>query len=39
MQKIIKVLKDVLVTKNQLDRYFDGSVPVDLWRAFNARPE
>ena len=27
------VLKDVLIERGQLDRYFEGTVPVDLWRA------
>ena len=31
------ILKDVFVSLNELERYYDGSVPVDLWRAFNPK--
>ena len=31
------VLKDVYISKGQVDRYFEGRVPVHLWRALNAR--
>jgi len=31
------VLKDVYLAKGQLDRYFEGRVPVHLWRALNAK--
>lgn len=31
----ITVLKDVMIEANALDRYFEGKVPVDLWRAYN----
>lgn len=31
------VLKDVYLSKGQIDRYFEGSVPVHLWRALNAK--
>ncbi|WP_226664739.1 hypothetical protein [Microbulbifer aggregans] len=33
----IKVLKDVLIEKGRLERYFEGSVPKDLWRALNRK--
>ena len=29
----VVVLKDRLLEQGQIDRYFEGSVPVDLWRA------
>jgi Tse2 ADP-ribosyltransferase toxins len=29
------VLKDILIEAHMLDRYFEGQVPVDLWRAYN----
>lgn len=29
----VVVLKDLLLEQGQIDRYFEGSVPVDLWRA------
>ncbi len=31
------VLKDVYLSMNQVDRYFEGRVPVHLWRALNNR--
>lgn len=31
----ITVLKDVMIEAGALDRYFEGKVPVDLWRAYN----
>jgi hypothetical protein len=31
----LTVLKDVLITSNRLDRYFEGVTPVNLWRAIN----
>jgi hypothetical protein len=31
------VLKDVFVSLNELNRYYEGHVPVDLWRAFNTK--
>ncbi len=33
----VTLLKDVLIEKNKLDRFFDGYVPVDLWRAVNKK--
>lgn len=33
----ITILKDVLIQKNQLDKYFEGHIPVDLWRAVNRK--
>ncbi len=33
----VTVLKDVLIHTNKLDRYFEGSTPVDLWRAKNRK--
>jgi hypothetical protein len=29
------VLKDVMIEAHSLERYFEGHVPVDLWRAYN----
>lgn len=34
---IVTVLKDVLIARGQIERYFEGSVPVDLWRALNRK--
>lgn len=31
------VLKDVLLSKNQIEKYFDGQVPINLWRAMNVK--
>ena len=31
----ITVLKDVMIEAGRLDRYFEGFVPVTLWRAYN----
>ncbi len=33
----ISVLKDVLISRDQIDRYFESSVPVNLWRAMNVK--
>ena len=33
----VTILKDVLIEKDKLDRYFDGKTPVDLWRALNKK--
>lgn len=33
----ITVLKDVLISKGKLDKYFDGQVPTNLWRALNKK--
>ena len=33
----IKVLKDILIEKGQLDCYFEGKTPVTLWRALNRK--
>jgi hypothetical protein len=33
------LLKDVLISSNELKRYYDGVVPVDLWRAFNTKKD
>ena len=35
MEKV--TLRDVLISKNELERYYDGVVPVHLWRALNVR--
>lgn len=32
-----KVLKDILLAQGELERYYDGAVPLNLWRALNAR--
>jgi hypothetical protein len=37
MKMSITILKDVLIEKDKLDRYFEGSVPVTLWRALNKK--
>lgn len=29
----MQILKDILIARGQVDRYFDTRVPVDLWRA------
>ncbi len=31
------ILKDVFISLNELHRYYEGHVPVDLWRAFNTK--
>jgi hypothetical protein len=31
----ITILRDVLIARNELDRYYEGHVPVNLWRALN----
>ena len=31
----MKNLKDVLIDSNELEKYFDTRVPVNLWRAKN----
>ncbi|MEY4580960.1 MAG: hypothetical protein RL701_5663 [Pseudomonadota bacterium] len=31
------VLKDIFIARGEIDRYFEGSVPVDLWRALNRK--
>ena len=31
------VLKDVFISMGELDRYFDGAVPVNLWRGLNKK--
>jgi hypothetical protein len=33
----ISVLKDILISKNQIDKYFEGVTPVNLWRALNIK--
>ena len=33
----ITLLKDVLIAKGQLDKYFDGNVPLNLWRSMNIK--
>lgn len=33
----INVLKDVLISKNQIDRYYEGATPLNLWRALNVK--
>ena len=33
----INVLKDVLISKNQINRYYEGATPLNLWRALNAK--
>ena len=31
------ILKDVLISRNEIERYFEGRVLVNLWRALNVR--
>ena len=31
------VLKDILIAKDRIDRYFEGATPVTLWRAVNVK--
>jgi len=33
----ISVLRDILISKNQIDKYFEGVTPVNLWRALNIK--
>ena len=33
----IMTLKDVLLSRNEIERYYEGHVPVNLWRALNIR--
>ena len=33
----VTVLKEVLISKGQVDRYFEGLTPIQLWRALNVR--
>ena len=33
----IVVLKEVFIATGKLDRYFEGAVPVNLWRAYNKK--
>lgn len=33
----ITILKDVLISKGQVDRIFEGSVPINLWRVLNKK--
>jgi hypothetical protein len=33
----ISVLKDVLISQDQIDRYYEGATPVNLWRALNVK--
>lgn len=33
----VTVLKEVLITAGKLDRYFEGVVPLNLWRACNRK--
>ena len=30
-------LKDILLSRDELERYYDGAVPLNLWRAMNLR--
>jgi len=31
------LLRDILIARKRVEDYFDGSVPTNLWRAFNTR--
>jgi hypothetical protein len=31
------VLKDILLAQGELDRYYEGAVPLNLWRALNVK--
>lgn len=33
----ISTLKDILISKNQIEKYFEGVTPVNLWRALNIK--
>jgi hypothetical protein len=33
----VMILKDVLIARDQVDRYFEGVTPLNLWRALNVR--
>ena len=33
----ISILKDILISKNQIEKYFEGTTPVNLWRALNVK--
>ena len=33
----INILKDILISKNQIDKYFEGVAPVNLWRVLNIK--
>jgi hypothetical protein len=33
----IVILKDLLIDQGEIDRYYDGHVPSDLWRAINRK--
>lgn len=33
----ITILKDVLISKGQVEKLFEGSVPINLWRALNRK--
>ena len=33
----ISVLKDIFISKNQIEKYFEGVTPVNLWRALNIK--
>jgi hypothetical protein len=35
----VTILKDVLIAKGQIDRYFEGATPVNLWRALNVKAD
>lgn len=32
-----ETLKDILLARGELERYYDGEVPLNLWRALNVR--
>ena len=34
---MISTLKDFLLAQGELERYYDGAVPLNLWRGLNAR--
>ncbi len=34
---MITTLKDILLAQGELERYYDGAVPLNLWRGLNAR--
>jgi len=33
----VTVLKDVMIDAGQIDRYFEGKVPVNLWRGIKKK--
>lgn len=34
---LVYVLKDILISKGEIGKYFEGTVPTNLWRALNVK--